>query len=146
MALLPFDSPSQATDIALLCDGCFSAPCGRRMASADFHSTAVACCGGGFVPRFSTAPSGLAFVRIPPLLSANRSAPTTPSTGRAAIKLRRAGYVERWGSPSVCHCPFADHKISRCASVAACLSSPYRQRRLLEPLGRNSLALALARL
>jgi hypothetical protein len=100
MALLLLNSPAQATTIALGCDVCFSAPCGRRMASADFHSTAVACGGGGIVSRFSAAPSALALVRIPPLLSANRSAPTTPSTGRAAIKLRRAGYVERWALQS----------------------------------------------
>ena len=52
----------------------------------------------------------------------------------------------RWGSPSVRQCSIAKHKISRCAFVAACLSSPYRQRRLLVPLGRNNHAFALAKL
>jgi hypothetical protein len=68
---------------------------GRRSASADSCATGVACGGGGFVSRFRSAPSPLAPARIPPALPVTRSAPTPPSTGRAAIKPRRAGYVER---------------------------------------------------
>ncbi len=72
-----------------------SAHRGRRIASADSCATGVACGGGGFVSRFRSALSALASARIQPALPVNPSAPTPPSTGRAAIKPRRAGYVER---------------------------------------------------
>ena len=63
---------------------------GRRSASADSCSTASACCLGGFDSRALrvTVTEALAPVSPP-------RGPTPPSTGRAAIKPRRAGYVER---------------------------------------------------
>jgi len=66
---------------------------GRRSASADSCSAASACHLGSFVcqPRGFNASGALS------LFSPLRG-PTPPSTGRAAIKPRRAGYVERWAS------------------------------------------------
>ena len=63
---------------------------GRRSASADSCSAASACCLGGFGNRAFrvTVAEALAPVSPPRGL-------TPPSTGRAAIKPRRAGYVER---------------------------------------------------
>lgn len=81
-----------------------SARRGRRSASADFHSTGVACGGGGFVSRLHAASSALAPARIQPALPVNRSAPTPPSTGRCAIEPRSAGYVERYGSSHIRSC------------------------------------------
>jgi hypothetical protein len=60
------------------------------------------------------------------------------------MKPRSAGYVRRWGSPSVRHIAFGHHKFSRSAFAGSgAYSSPCRQRRLLVPLGRNSHAHAL---
>jgi hypothetical protein len=63
---------------------------GRRSASADSCSAASACCLGGFDHRALRVTVAEALAPVSP-----PRGPTPPSTGRAAIKPRRAGYVER---------------------------------------------------
>jgi hypothetical protein len=93
---------------------------GRRSASADSCSAASACCLGGFDHRALrvTVTEALAPVSPP-------RGPTPPSTGRAAIKPRRAGYVERWGAESMRH--FASSHIQPFAPSPACLVVPVRE-------------------
>jgi hypothetical protein len=98
MAFQHLRSLAQTTPIALARRGRSSAPCGRRVASADSCATRVVCEGRAFASRFSIAHSALAPVRVVAASPVNRSAPTTPSTGRCAIKPRSAGYVERYAS------------------------------------------------
>jgi hypothetical protein len=73
-----------------------SARHGHRIASADSCATRVVCGGGGFASRLPGARSGLVWARLQPASPVSFSAPTHPSTGRAAMKPRRAGYVRRW--------------------------------------------------
>ena len=63
---------------------------GHRSASADSCSAASACCLGGFDHRALRVTVAEALAPVSP-----PRGPTPPSTGRAAIKPRRAGYVER---------------------------------------------------
>ena len=71
----------------------------RRIASADCYSTVSACHLGGIVRRLRSVTVSGALSPFSPVRG-----PTPPSTGRAAIKPRRAGYVERWGSARAgCH-------------------------------------------
>ena len=65
----------------------------RRTGSADSYPTALACRLGSFVGRVRSVTVSGALSPVSPLRG-----PTPPSTGRAAIKPRRAGYVERWGA------------------------------------------------
>ena len=81
-----------------------SARRGRRIASADFHSTGVACGGSGFVFRHHRGSSALALARflgaprVQPRGPTRRSTPFPSVTGRCAIKPRRAGHLARWVS------------------------------------------------
>ena len=83
--------------------GC--AKSGHRIASADFHSTGVACGGSGFVSRSHRGSSALALARflgaprVQPRGPTRRSTPFPSVTGRCAIKPRSAGHLARWGSP-----------------------------------------------
>jgi hypothetical protein len=86
-----------------------SARHGHRIASADSCATRVVCGGGGFASRLPGARSGLVWARLQPKSPVSLSAPTHPSTGRAAMKPRRAGYVRRWGAESMRH--FASSQI-----------------------------------
>ncbi|MBP9229866.1 MAG: hypothetical protein KBF41_17540, partial [Azonexus sp.] len=75
-----------------------SARHGHRIASADSCATRVVCGGGGFASRLPGARSSLVWARLQPASPVSFSAPTHPSTGRAAMKPRRAGYVRRYAS------------------------------------------------
>jgi hypothetical protein len=87
--------------------GC--AKSGHRIASADFHSTGVACGGGGFVSRRHRGSSALALARflgaprVQPRGPTRRSTPFPSVTGRCAIKPRSAGHLARWGAESMRH-------------------------------------------
>ena len=76
--------------------GC--AKSGHRIASADFHSTRVACGGNGFVSRHHSRPSALALARsacalhVQPRGPTRRSTPFPSVTGRCAMKPRSAGH------------------------------------------------------
>ena len=72
------------------------------------------------------------------------AASSNPAVNRnLRMKPRKSGYLERWGSPSVCHSAVGHRKFSRStfAASGAC-SSPCRQRRLLVPSPRKGHALA----
>ena len=68
---------------------------GARLAEAGIG---VVCGGGGFASRLPGARSSLVWARLQPASPVSFSAPTHPSTGRAAMKPRRAGYVRRYAS------------------------------------------------
>ena len=76
--------------------------CGRRIASADFHSTGVASSSGGFVSRFHRGSSALAPARsacalhVQPRGPTRRSTPVPSVTGRCAMKPRSAGHLARY--------------------------------------------------
>jgi hypothetical protein len=78
-----------------------SARRGRRIASADFRSTGVACGGGDFVSRLHRRSSALALARIlgasrvQPRGPTRRSTPFPSVTGRCAMKPRSAGHLQR---------------------------------------------------
>ena len=78
-----------------------SARRGCRIASADFHSTGVACGVGGFVSRLHRGSSALALARSACALRAQPRGPTRRSTpfpsvtGRCAMKPRSAGHLAR---------------------------------------------------
>jgi hypothetical protein len=92
---------SVALAVALVRRVSSSARRGRRIASADFHSTGVACGGGGFVSRRHRGSSALALARflgaprVQPRGPTRRSTPFPSVTGRCAIKPRSAGHLAR---------------------------------------------------
>ena len=98
-------SLGRADGVALVRRISSSARRGRRIASADFHSTGVACGGSGFVSRSHRGSSALALARflgaprVQPRGPTRRSTPFPSVTGRCAIKPRSAGHLARWGSP-----------------------------------------------
>jgi hypothetical protein len=100
----------------------------------------------GAAPRFGWPPhasvrSGSCNAKGP----TRRSTPFASLSGRCAMKPRSAGHLERWGSPSVRHIVFGQHKFSRGAFAASgAYSSPCRQRRLSVPSAWNGHALALS--
>ena len=81
-----------------------SARRGCRIASADFHSTGVACGGGGFGSRRHCGPSALALARflgaprVQPRGPTRRSTPFPSVTGRCAMKPRSAGHLQRYAA------------------------------------------------
>ncbi len=97
-------SLGRAGRVALVRRVSSSARRGRRITSADFHSTGVACGGGGFVSRRRVAASALALARIlgasrvQPRGPTRRSTPFPSVTGRCAMKPRSAGHLQRWAS------------------------------------------------
>ena len=117
---------------------------GRRIASADFHSTGAACSGGGFVSRFHRGSSALVPARsacalhVQPRGPTRRSTPFPSVTGRCAMKLRSAGHLQRWGSSGLKSFPLGRHKFpgATVLTVGACLS-PCHQRRLFGSPARS---------
>ena len=113
-AALAFGRPlslGRAAGVALVRRFSSSARRGRRIASADFHSTGVACGGSGFVFRHHRGSSALALARFlgapcaQPRGPTRRSTPFPSVTGRCAIKPRSAGHLQR--SASQYDCRFA---------------------------------------
>ena len=94
-------SLGRADGVALVRRISSSARRGRRIASADFHSTGVACGGSGFVSRSHRGSSALALARflgaprVQPRGPTRRSTPFPSVTGRCAIKPRSAGHLAR---------------------------------------------------
>jgi hypothetical protein len=124
-------SLGRAAGVALVRRVSSSARRGRRIASADFHSTGVACGGGGFVSRRHRGSSALALARflgaprVQPRGPTRRSTPFPSVTGRCAIKPRSAGHLARWGAESMRH--FASSHIQPFAPSPACLVVPVRE-------------------
>ncbi len=94
-------SLGRAAGVALVRRVSSSARRGRRVASADFHSTGVACGVGGFVSRRHCGSSALALARflgaprVQPRGPTRRSTPFPSVTGRFAMKPRSAGHLAR---------------------------------------------------
>ncbi len=94
-------SLGRAGGVALVRRVSSSARRGRRIASADFYSTGVACGGGGFVSRRCVAASARALARsacasrVQPRGPTRRSTPFASLSGRCAMKPRSAGHLQR---------------------------------------------------